>query len=100
MICTTNLVSELTLRNQGLGLIATATGYVLGQFKLAHPHVHNMADAGEVLFGAFGRELLGTAQIIFLTFSAGSHALTGMIAFDTSAKYSRMPTCSTHVLLI
>ena len=43
-----------------------------------------MADAGEVLWGAFGRELLGTAQIIFLTFSAGSHALTGMIAFDTS----------------
>lgn len=30
----------------GLGLIATYTGYVLGQFKLAYPHVHNMADAG------------------------------------------------------
>ncbi|THG98975.1 hypothetical protein EW026_g3291 [Hermanssonia centrifuga] len=67
----------------GLGAIATATGYVLGQFKLRHPHVHNMADAGEVLAGAFGRELLGGAQIVFLIFSAGSHALTGMIAFDT-----------------
>ncbi|KAF7799618.1 hypothetical protein EIP86_010856 [Pleurotus ostreatoroseus] len=42
-----------------------------------------MADAGEVLFGPFGRELLGTAQIVFLIFSAGSHALTGTIAFDT-----------------
>ncbi len=47
-----------------------------------------MADAGEVLAGAFGRELLGGAQIVFLIFSAGSHALTGMIAFDTSTSTS------------
>jgi hypothetical protein len=26
----------------GLGIIATYTGYVLGQFKLAYPHIHNM----------------------------------------------------------
>ena len=26
----------------GLGIIATYTGYVIGQFKLAYPHVHNM----------------------------------------------------------
>lgn len=81
---------------KGLGAIATATGYVLGQFKLRHPQVHNMADAGEVLFGPFGRELLGTAQIVFLVFSAGSHALTGTIAFDTSA-LSHMLQCGVYL---
>lgn len=81
--------------SQGLGAIATATGYILGKFKLRHPYVHNMADAGEVLFGAFGRELLGTAQIVFLMFSAGSHALTGMIAFDTST-FSLLSRCESN----
>lgn len=47
----------------GLGLIATYTGYVFGQFKQAYPHVHNMADAGEVLLGSFGREVFGAAQV-------------------------------------
>lgn len=32
----------------GLGAIATYTGYVIGQFKLRYPHVHNMADAGMI----------------------------------------------------
>ena len=67
----------------GLGIIATYTGYVIGQFKLAYPHIHNMADAGEVLFtplgsraASIGREVFGTAQIIFLIMIMGSHILT------------------------
>lgn len=74
----------------GLGIIATYTGYVLGQFKLAYPSVHNMADAGEILFEplgnrmkAFGREFFGLAQVIFYLFNLGSHVLTWTIAFDT-----------------
>jgi len=67
----------------GLGLTATATGYVIGSFKLRYPHVHNMADAGEILGGSIGREVLGAAQVIFLVFLCGSHVLTGLIAFDT-----------------
>lgn len=65
-------------------MIATVTGYVIGTFKLRYPHVHNMADAGEILAGPIGREVLGAAQVIFLIFSCGGHVLTGMIAFDTS----------------
>ncbi|TFY53426.1 hypothetical protein EVJ58_g9461 [Rhodofomes roseus] len=42
-----------------------------------------MADAGMVLAGPIGREVLGGAQVVFLVFSCGGHALTGMIAFDT-----------------
>ncbi|TBU50271.1 transmembrane amino acid transporter protein-domain-containing protein [Dichomitus squalens] len=67
----------------GLGIIATATGYVIGSFKLRYPHVHNMADAGEILAGPIGREILGAAQVIFIIFLCGSHVLTGLIAFDT-----------------
>ena len=74
----------------GLGIIATYTGYVIGQFKLAYPHIHNMADAGEVLFtplgpraASIGREFFGAAQIIFLIMIMGSHILTWIIAFNT-----------------
>lgn len=34
-----------------------------------------MADAGEILLGRFGQELLGTAQLIFYIFIMGSHIL-------------------------
>ena len=43
-----------------------------------------MADAGEILAGPVGREVLGAAQVMFIVFLCGSHVLTGMIAFDTS----------------
>ncbi|KAH7138207.1 transmembrane amino acid transporter protein-domain-containing protein [Dendryphion nanum] len=66
----------------GLGIIATYTGYVLSQFKLAYPHVHNLADAGEILAGPIGREFGGAIQTIFLIFVMGSHILTFTIAMN------------------
>ncbi|KAJ5453935.1 uncharacterized protein N7458_004891 [Penicillium daleae] len=80
----------------GLGLLATYTGYVIGQFKLRYPHVHSMADAGEVLFGRvglarFGREFLGTAQLLFLVFIMGSHLLTFTVMMNTLTNHG---TCS------
>lgn len=76
--------TEYILHLKGLGILATITGYVIGLFKLRYPHVHNMADAGEILAGPIGREILGAAQVIFIVFLCASHVLTGMIAFDTS----------------
>ena len=72
----------------GLGSIATVTGYLIGSFKLRYPHVHNMADVGEILIGPIGREVLGAAQVIFMVFICASHVLTGTIAFDTSESHS------------
>ena len=46
-----------------------------------------MADAGEILAGRVGREVLGAAQVIFIVFLCGSHVLTGLIAFDTSTSF-------------
>lgn len=74
-----------------LSIIATYTGYVIGQFKLAHPHVHNMADAGEVMAGRVGREILGGAQILFLVFVMGSHILTFRIMMNTITSHG---TCT------
>lgn len=47
-----------------------------------------MADAGEVLFGKlnmgrFGREFMGTAQLLFLVFIMGSHILTFEVMMNT-----------------
>ncbi|RHZ72673.1 hypothetical protein CDV55_108967 [Aspergillus turcosus] len=74
-----------------LGIIATYTGYVIGQFKWRYPHVTNMADAGEVLFGSWGREILGAAQMLFLVFVMASHLLTFVIAMNTITDHG---TCS------
>ncbi|KAI2730188.1 hypothetical protein CBS147332_2040 [Penicillium roqueforti] len=51
------------------------TGYVIGQFKLRHPAVHSMGDAGEILMGPFGRELLGLGQLLLLIFLMASNIL-------------------------
>lgn len=75
----------------GMGMLATYTGYVIGQFKIRYPHVHNMADAGEILFGRIGRELLGGAQILFLVFVMGSHVLTFSVMMNVLTEHG---TCS------
>ncbi|THC97571.1 hypothetical protein EYZ11_002926 [Aspergillus tanneri] len=51
------------------------TGYAIGQFKLRHPEIHSMGDAGELLMGSFGRELLGLGQLLLLIFLMASNIL-------------------------
>ncbi|KAI1816682.1 transmembrane amino acid transporter [Poronia punctata] len=63
-----------------LGIFATYTAWALIQFKLRHPEVHNMGDAGMILFGPIGREILGGGTIIFAVFAAGSQILAGQLA--------------------
>ncbi|BDD57716.1 hypothetical protein MPDQ_003583 [Monascus purpureus] len=75
----------------GLGLLATYTGIIIGQFRQRHPHIHNMGDAGEVLLGPWGREIFGTAQVIFLIFIMASHILTFVVAMNAITKHV---TCS------
>lgn len=56
-----------------------------------YPHVHSMGDAGEVLFGPIGREVLGIAQLLFLVFIMGSHVLTFGIMMNTLTNHG---TCT------
>ncbi|CAG8934330.1 unnamed protein product [Penicillium salamii] len=68
------------------------TGYVIGQFKLRHPHVHSMGDAGEILMGRVGREILGVGQLLLLIFLMSSHLLTFTILMNTLTMHG---TCTT-----
>ncbi|OJJ42299.1 hypothetical protein ASPZODRAFT_1502128 [Penicilliopsis zonata CBS 506.65] len=52
------------------------TGYEIGQYKLRHPEIHSMGDAGELLMGPIGREILGLGQLLFLIFLMASNILT------------------------
>ncbi|OJJ36037.1 hypothetical protein ASPWEDRAFT_110065 [Aspergillus wentii DTO 134E9] len=74
-----------------LGGMATYTGYVIGQFKWRYPHIHSMGDAGEVLMGSIGREVLGTGQLLLVIFIMGSHILTFTVAMNSITNHG---TCS------
>lgn len=65
----------------GLGLVAIYTSYVVGQVKLKFPHVAHYPDAGRLMFGRFGFELINAMLICILIFLVGSHCLTGTIAW-------------------
>ncbi|KAI0454385.1 transmembrane amino acid transporter protein-domain-containing protein [Xylaria acuta] len=65
----------------GLGLLAIYSSYVVGQVKLKYPEVQHYADAGRLMMGKFGYELIGIMFVLQLTFLVGSHTLTGSIAF-------------------
>lgn len=65
----------------GLGFVAIYTSYVVGQVKLKFPQVAHYADAGTLLMGRFGYELINAMLILQLLFLVGSHCLTGTIAF-------------------
>ncbi|KAJ5545385.1 Amino acid transporter transmembrane [Penicillium sp. DV-2018c] len=66
----------------GIGALTTYTGYVVGQFKLRYPQVHNMADAAEILFGAWGREIASVGQVVCFIFLMGAHILTFSIMMN------------------
>ncbi|KAI1477595.1 transmembrane amino acid transporter protein-domain-containing protein [Daldinia eschscholtzii] len=63
-----------------LGAFATFTAWLLIQFKLRHPEVHNMGDTGNILFGPVGREILSAGTVIFAVCAAGSQILAGQHA--------------------
>lgn len=44
--------------------ICTWSAYVIGQFKLRHPGVYGIDDAGDLMFGRVGREVLGVSVCI------------------------------------
>ncbi|KAF7170209.1 hypothetical protein CNMCM5623_002706 [Aspergillus felis] len=74
-----------------MGIFASYNGYVIGQIKLRFPHISSMSDAGEVLLGPFGRELLNAAQILLLIFIMASHILTFTVALNVITGHA---TCS------
>ncbi|EGS21799.1 uncharacterized protein CTHT_0036670 [Thermochaetoides thermophila DSM 1495] len=66
----------------GIGLCALYSSYVIGQVKLKYPHISHYADAGRMMFGKVGYEVVGAMFVLQLIFTTGSHVLTGAIMFD------------------
>ncbi|KAG9190772.1 hypothetical protein G6011_08860 [Alternaria panax] len=65
-----------------LGIIATYTGYLVGEFKLAHPSVACYVDCGMLIGGPVGREVLAVGQELVLIFIMGAHILTLGVAMN------------------
>ena len=63
-----------------LGVFATYTSWLLVKFKLRHPEVHTMGDAGYILFGPIGRELMAFGTCCFAIFACGGQLLAGQIS--------------------
>ncbi|KAH9944526.1 amino acid transporter [Epithele typhae] len=80
-----------------LGVFALHTAKLLIDFKLNHPEVHNMGDAGMIIFGPLGREVLSAGTIIFAIFGTGSELLSGQQALST---LSNNGLCATVLLAI
>ncbi|KII93344.1 hypothetical protein PLICRDRAFT_100422 [Plicaturopsis crispa FD-325 SS-3] len=80
-----------------LGIFGLFTAKLLVDFKLNHPDVHNMGDAGYILFGPIGRELLSAGTIIYAIFAAGSEMLSGAQALST---LSDQGLCSVYLTII
>jgi hypothetical protein len=53
---------------------------LLVKFKLRHPEVHTMGDAGYIMFGPIGREILAFGTCCFAIFACGGQLLAGQIA--------------------
>ncbi|KAJ5183721.1 Amino acid transporter transmembrane [Penicillium capsulatum] len=75
----------------GLGLVASYTGFIMGQMKRKYPQITTMADAGEVIGGTWGREFIGACWILFFIFIMSSHLLTFTVAMNSITSHG---TCS------
>jgi hypothetical protein len=63
-----------------LGVFATYTSWLLVKFKMNHPEVHTMGDAGFILFGPIGREVLAFGTVVFAICATGGQLLAGQVA--------------------
>ncbi|KIR97283.1 hypothetical protein L804_05465 [Cryptococcus deuterogattii 2001/935-1] len=66
----------------GAGILAYFTAWIMVDFKLKHPGVMHFGDAGGVLFGNWGRRILGIGLVLKSMGLAGSHALIGKQALS------------------
>ncbi|KXN89839.1 N amino acid transport system protein [Leucoagaricus sp. SymC.cos] len=81
-----------------LGVFGLFTAKLLINFKLNHPNVHNMGDAGMILGGPLIREILSAGTIIFaICGRQGSELLSGQQALSS---LSDNGLCAMYFLLI
>ncbi|RAK77482.1 uncharacterized protein BO72DRAFT_527637 [Aspergillus fijiensis CBS 313.89] len=74
-----------------IAAITTWSDYVIGTFKLRHPEVYAIDDAGELIFGRLGREVLGVGVCIYWIFCTGSGLLSTSIGLNAVSAHG---TCT------
>ncbi|OAX44817.1 hypothetical protein K503DRAFT_678052 [Rhizopogon vinicolor AM-OR11-026] len=80
-----------------LGIFGLYTAKLLVDFKLNHPSVHTMGDAGYIMFGPVARELLAFGTVAFAVFGSGSELLSSQQALST---LSNQGMCSMYLVII
>lgn len=65
-----------------LSVMVTWTGLMVGNFRLKHPSVYSIADAGHMLFGRVGREFMAINLWFLYTLSFGAVVLGLSTAFN------------------
>lgn len=65
-----------------LSIISTSAGYLCGNARQYYPHLHNIGDAAELLWGKAGKEIVGIIYYIYLAMIAGAGMLTTSVAFN------------------
>ncbi|KAJ7597241.1 transmembrane amino acid transporter protein-domain-containing protein [Mycena floridula] len=80
-----------------LGIFGLFTAKLLIDFKLNHPSVHNMGDAGYILGGPVVRDILSTGTVIFAIAGTGSEVLSGQQALSA---LSNDGLCAVYLVLI
>ncbi|KAF8964666.1 transmembrane amino acid transporter [Flammula alnicola] len=66
-----------------LGIFGLFTAKLLIDFKLNHPNVHTMGDAGYIIGGPVVREVLSLGTIIFAICGTSSELLSGQLALQS-----------------
>ncbi|EFQ30153.1 transmembrane amino acid transporter [Colletotrichum graminicola M1.001] len=80
-----------------IGGITTWSDFMVGTFKLRHPEVYGIDDAGELMFGWVGREVLGAAFCLLFTFTSGSAMLSISIALNALSTHA---TCTAVFVVV
>ncbi|WVW84350.1 hypothetical protein I302_106384 [Kwoniella bestiolae CBS 10118] len=78
--------------------ITTWSDYVVGTFKLKHPEVYGVDDVGFLLIrDAVGREIIGAAFWLFMTFVTGSGLLGISIGLNAISEHG---TCTAVFVVV
>lgn len=71
-----------------VGAITTWSSYMIGVFKLNHREVYSLDDAGQLMFGRWGREVMGFAFCLLLIFVGGSGMLGISIGLNALSSHA------------
>ncbi|KAF2156364.1 putative amino acid transporter [Myriangium duriaei CBS 260.36] len=80
-----------------IALVTTWSGSIVGRFKLNHPEVYSIDDAGKLMFGKPGRIIFGVAVVLYWMFLAGSGLITLTIGLNSLSLHG---TCTAVFMVV